>query len=215
MKYISGLFAIAMVMGLVSCEKTEDTTEPVASFNVSPSQGSISTIFTFDASASYDESDSPENLQIRWDWDGDMAFDTEYSGAMMRNHRFDHPGTYKVVLEVSNSDGWSNRQSTTIEISADSIPPQSSFLVIPDTSSVGTIFYFCAATSVSNLHTPSTELQFRWDWNNDGVWDTPYMSDTSIYHKYTESGNYRILLEVRNSVTLTDTTSRNIFVYDI
>ena len=215
MKYISGLFAIAMVVGLLSCEKKEETQEPFASFDVSPSYGSVSTIFLFDASDSYAESGSPDDLQIRWDWDGDMAFDTEYSPSMIRKHRFDYPGTYKVVLEVSNSDGWSSRQSTVIEITADSIPPQAYFSVTPDTSSVNTIFYFCAAASASNLNTPSTELQFRWDWNNDGIWDTPYMPDTSIYHKYTDFGNFKIILEVKNSVALTDTTSRKIFVYDI
>lgn len=215
MKNISGLLAIAMAIGLLSCEKNEDATEPVASFNVNPSHGSVSTVFTFDASDSYDKSDSPDNLQVRWDWNGDMAFDTEFSTAMIREHRFDHPGIYKVVMEVSNLDGWSNRQSTVIDISADSISPQASFSVTPDSCSVNTILHFCAATSASNICTSSTELQFRWDWNNDGVWDTPYMPDISIYHKYTDFGNYRIVLEVKNSVALTDTTSRKIFVYDI
>ena len=37
----------------------------------------------------------------------------------------------------------------------------------------------------------------------------------TIYYKYDVPGEYRILLEVKNSFTLTDTTSRKIFVYDL
>ena len=214
MKYISGLFTMAMVIGLLSCEKKVEVYEPFASFSVNPNKGTVSTIFIFDASDSYVESDSPDTLRVRWDWNGDLVFDTEYSTALVREHGFNHPGIYKVVMEASNSDGWSNRYSTMIEISSDSIQPKADFSVTPDTSCVNTIFYFNAASS-SNLNTPITELQFRWDWTNDGIWDTPYMSDTSIYHKYTDFGNYRILLGVKNSVTMTDTTSRKIFVYDI
>ncbi len=214
MNYISGLLTIAMVIGLLSCEKKEEVYEPVASFSVNPTKGTVSTIFIFDASDSYTESDLQDTLKVRWDWDGDLMFDTEYSTAMVREHRFDNPDIYKVVMEVSNTDGWSSRYSTVIEIFADSVQPYAYFSVTPDSSCVNTIFYFNAASSC-NQNIPLTELQFRWDWNNDGIWDTPYMPDTSIYHKYTEFGNFRILLEVKNSVALTDTTSRKIFVYDI
>jgi len=56
-------------------------------------------------------------------------------------------------------------------------------------------------------------MLFRWDWQNDGSWDTPYSSDTSIYHKYDVPGEYNIILEVKNSFTLTDTTIRKVYVY--
>lgn len=214
MKYISGVFAIAILIALLSCEKKEDLKEPVAAFCVDPCEGTVSTIFYFDASDSYDESNSPEDLKVRWDWNGDMVFDTEYSKAKMIAHRFDDPGIYNVVMEVSNLDGWSSRESIVIDISADSIPPHASFIVIPDSSSMNTIFMFNAASSFDPCDSIS-ELLFRWDWNNDGVWDTPYMCDTIFYNKYTDFGDYRIVLEVKNSTALTDTTGRNIFVYDI
>ena len=214
MKYISGVFAIAILIALLSCEKKEDLKEPVAAFCVDPCEGTVSTVFYFDASDSYDESNSPEDLKVRWDWDGDLVFDTEYSQAKKISHRFDHPGIYNVVMEVSNLDGWSSRESTVIDITADSIPPKASFFVMPDTSSVNTIFMFNAASSFDPINSIS-ELMFRWDWNNDGIWDTPYMSDTVFYNQFNDFGDYRIILEVKNSIALTDTTGRKIFVYDI
>ena len=52
----------------------------------------------------------------------------------------------------------------------------------------------------------------RWDWENDGVWDTSYSSDKTALHTYTGSGSYEVTLEVRDTENATDTYMKTITV---
>lgn len=42
-------------------------------------------------------------------------------------------------------------------------------------------------------------LMVRWDWDGDGVYDTPYTPTKSTEHLYSEPGHYAIVLDVKNS----------------
>lgn len=41
----------------------------------------------------------------------------------------------------------------------------------------------------SDLQTPSDKLQYRWDFNNDGVFDTGFLTDKSVQHTFYEGSN--------------------------
>jgi PKD repeat protein len=214
MKYFTLLLAVIFLTGLSSCKKTEEKKPPVAIFEVVPGTGPFTQTFTFNAHESQNPDAPDEDLYNRWDFDGDGIFDTEFSLNKGIEHVYTAADNYQVTLEVINSEGWTSQDLQTVVVYADSVPPVASFMAVPDSASVNTIFYFCAAAS-SDQYTPVEELQFRWDWQNDGSWDTPFMADTSIYHKYDLSGEYRVLLEVKNNFSITDTTSRRIIVYDL
>lgn len=68
---------IILVFSFSGCKK--DNTAPTATFIISPSIGNLSTIFSFDASACTDEQDDASTLEVRWDWNGDGTWDTDYS----------------------------------------------------------------------------------------------------------------------------------------
>ncbi|MFC1512237.1 FISUMP domain-containing protein [Candidatus Latescibacterota bacterium] len=78
---------------------------PTASFTITPVTGSIDTVFTFDASACSDNEDPVTDLQVKWDWEGDGIWDTEYSTDKIVTHRYIVPGTYTVRLEVKDTSG--------------------------------------------------------------------------------------------------------------
>lgn len=44
-----------------------------------------------------------------------------------------------------------------------------------------------------------SQLQFKWDFENDGEWDTSYSSSTSAEKKYTVAGTYTAVLQVKDS----------------
>jgi len=46
---------------------------------------------------------------------------------------------------------------------------------------------------------PSATLQARWDWEGDGVWDTPYSSTLTIQHAFPTAGAYLVKLEILDS----------------
>jgi uncharacterized protein (TIGR02145 family) len=68
------------------------------------------------------------------------------------------------------------------------------------------IFRF-GATESHDEETPITELLVRWDWNNDGSWDTGYSTNKIENHQYLQSGTYTAKLEVKDSGGLMDTST--------
>ena len=78
---------------------------PTASFIITPATGSIDTVFTFDASACSDNEDPVTDLQVKWDWEGDGRWDTDYETVKVVTHMYNTPGTYTVRLEVKDTSG--------------------------------------------------------------------------------------------------------------
>lgn len=214
MRNFRPLFILLMLAVFISCEKKEDDELPVPIFDIVPVTGPFTQVFTFNAHDTYDNSEPDEDLLLRWDWESDGNFDTEYSLNRSFEHQYTYAGTFNVTMEVMNSKGWTESEVKPLIVYADSVPPNASFVIIPDSASVNTIFFFSAAES-GDQYTPVEELQFRWDWQNDGVWDTPFTADTSIHHKYDLSGVYRVMMEARNNFSLTDTTSRIVHVFEL
>jgi len=90
----------------IRCVKDSTENEPPdASFNVSPGAGSILTSFLFDASSCSDMEDSLSQLQVRWDWENDGIWDTDYSTTKTKSHQYNLEGNYIIKLEVMDKDG--------------------------------------------------------------------------------------------------------------
>jgi len=81
-------------------------TPPAPAESVSPTNGTPSTSFLFDAAGSTDAQDSSSALQVRWDWNDDGVWDTSWSANKTFTHSFPAPGTYTVGVEVRDSEGW-------------------------------------------------------------------------------------------------------------
>jgi len=76
-------------------------------------------------------------------------------------------------------------------------PMTAGFLVEPTVGNYSTIFKF-NASSTSNPGGNLSELTFRWDWENDGVFDTPWSSNYSADHKYASNGTFQPRLQIKN-----------------
>lgn len=51
-------------------------------------------------------------------------------------------------------------------------------------------------------------LEVRWDWEDDGIWDTGWSPGKVAWHEYAIAGTYTIRLEVRDTGGLADSTTR-------
>jgi len=78
---------------------------PHASFTMSPITGNTRTAYSFDASSCYDQVDAGQELKVRWDWEGDGVWDTDWTTTKTANHKYDQSGVYNVSVEVMNSFG--------------------------------------------------------------------------------------------------------------
>lgn len=95
---------------------------PTANFTFEADDLGVGMVYSFDASSSSDDEDPSDLLEVRWDWDGDGTWDTDWSGDMVVEHTFPAPGTYDVRLEVRDSMGGTANSSASIEVEETAIP---------------------------------------------------------------------------------------------
>jgi len=73
---------------------------------------------------------------------------------------------------------------------------------------VNTAISFDGSTSTSS----NGALQARWDWEDNGVWDTTLSTTLSATHAFPSAGSYSIRLEVRDAGGLTGTVAHAVSV---
>ncbi len=90
--------------------------------------------------------------------------------------------------------------------------PSASLTIAPNTNSVDTLYTFNASKS-NDFEDDNSELQFRWDFNSDGIWDKDWSFDTTTSYGFQEAGIYKITLEVQDTEGAIGITSSEIKVY--
>jgi parallel beta-helix repeat protein len=96
---------------------------PSARMTVSSAQGSTSTIFQLNASRSWDLEDGVD-LEVRWDWEGDSVWDTDWTTANTANHTYDEPQRYHAQVQVRDSIGQTAVASVELRVDSPFVPPQ-------------------------------------------------------------------------------------------
>ncbi len=111
LKFAAILFA-AFAMTMSACKKDDDddnntptNTAPVASFEVTPLVGQAGEEFTFDASGSTDAQTATADLQVRWDFEDDGTWDTDFNTEKVATHTYNTEATYIAKLEVKDAGG--------------------------------------------------------------------------------------------------------------
>jgi hypothetical protein len=93
-------------------------TPPTATFTVEPISGTMTTEFTFDASGSTDGQTPSEELEVRWDWEGDAVWDTVWSVTKTTTHTFGRPGTFSTTLQVRDELNLRDTAVTPVPVTA-------------------------------------------------------------------------------------------------
>lgn len=91
-------------------------TAPTASFTINSATGTIETRFTFDASGCTDAETPAEDLEVRWDFNGDGTWDTEYDKSKITIYRYSLAGSYPAKLEVKDGGGLTHMQTQTLTV---------------------------------------------------------------------------------------------------
>jgi formylglycine-generating enzyme required for sulfatase activity len=186
-------------------------TAPIASFTVEPSSGIVSTVFQFDAAGSSDAEDVILVLQTRWDWENDGIWDTDWSANKIPTHQYDTPGTKVIKMEIKDTGGLTDDTTRTVTVTPDNQAPTASFVVNPSSGTTSTVFHIDASGSW-DTEDPIELLHVRWDWENDGTWDTDWSGTKTATHTYATTGTKTIKLEVKDTGGLTDDTTQTFTV---
>ncbi len=189
-----------------------DLEPPEAAFNYIPSVGDTNTVFVFNASPSYDNATPSGALIVRWDWESDGVYDTGLSLSKWMTHTYDTPGVYNITLEVRDLAWLTDTviHAITVLTPTANTPPTATLTVSPSLILAGDELTF-DATASTDVETP-VSLQARWDWEDDGVWDTAFTGVLTSTHEYTVAGDYTIRVEVKDAGGLVGSASVNITV---
>jgi hypothetical protein len=181
-----------------------DTLAPTAVLSVDPSVGVVGTTFRLDAHASRDNVTPQGALAVRWDWTSDGTFDTPWSATKVVTRTLRTVGTYTVTVAVRDLAGLTATASRALQVVAGTVNrvPTAVLRVLPESGVAGSAFTFDASAS-SDPETPAAELEVRWDWDDDGAFDTPWRIDKVEHRALTAAGTQRLRLEVRDEAGLT------------
>jgi parallel beta-helix repeat protein len=119
-------------------------------------------------------------------------------------------GVVDVPYEIDGGAGAKDYYPLTLLVDK---PPSASFTVSPLNGPVGMIFSVDASSS-TDFEDDAGLLEVRWDWEDDGTWDTDWTSEKTAVHQYSMPGDYTIRLEVIDTGLLSDQATAQVLVVD-
>ncbi|MBD3156497.1 hypothetical protein GF369_01585 [Candidatus Peregrinibacteria bacterium] len=178
--------------------------------NLDQLSGTTQTVFTFDGNGSSDEETPAHLLEVRFDFENDGEIDTYFSVTRSVEHTYETRGLNTVRMEVLDREG--NVSSTTQKIYiVENTPPEARISATPTLGTPGVPFSFDASHSSDSQYRRSL-LEYRFDYNGDGQWDTPYSSSAKKTHNFQYPGIKNVIVEVRDPEGSLDTARALVYI---
>lgn len=183
-----------------------------ASLTITPSSGTNQTLYTLTAKG-LDSSGKPvQPIQTSWDWENDGADETPFINQASVERVYDTPGTYTVHVSVKDAAGRTASAQQQIQVAEDPNPMAMNLSVSQESGTTQTNFIF-SVEAFEFLGFTRDQLvpmgYLRWDWEDDGVFDTPFNyfemdppPDTpdvspTITHRFTTPGVYHVRVQLQ------------------
>jgi uncharacterized protein (TIGR02145 family) len=204
---------IVLLVALLGCDKNREPAEvqPVAYFRMSPEAGNTTTVFKFNADSATAQGTRDNPVLVRWDWESDGIWDRMYSSGGVITHRFFKAGNYTVIMEASTISGKRDSTATSIVIVQGYSAPKPDFSMSPDSANITNEFTFDASLSKDDEDSLD-QLEFRWDFNGDQLWDTEFTGNPRATHRYANDSRYPVRLEVRDPQKMTSIKTSTLIV---
>ena len=204
------LLIILMAVSIPACHEDQFTWKPDAVLILEPDSGL--TTQTFDMRVNLINLPPSQNeFYLRWDLDGDSLWDAPYSSQPNLKHRFYLQGRHTVKVEILTEDGQQLTLNKVINIAQGYSPPHPSFTIDPKVGNYLDFFTFNASSTIDDEDEFSS-LLFRWDFENDGIWDTESSSNPIVKFRYKKAAIYTIKLSVTDPTRRTASLTQNIEV---
>ena len=179
-------------------------TDPAIEIKVvwTPEDISVGDTVLFDVSGSYYGTGPEMSYLTSWFFPDNPVW-TSPSREKQISHVFRREGKNVIKCKITLDNTFlENTKSIEIFAAEENRPPEPAFELAIPYGNIQTHFYFdCWGTRDDNL-SPS-QILLRWDWNNDGEWDTPFTLDKVFYHQYTEPGIYDFKLQAKDEKLIT------------
>ena len=183
-----------MVVLLSGCHKEKFAWKPEVSLAVKPDSGLTTQIFDFRVAVA-NLPNGQEEFYVRWDMDGDSLWDKPFTADPASTYRFYRKGDHLIRAEILTEDGQRIGINKKISIGQGYSAPHVSFKVDPPVGNYLQRFHFDAGATFDDEDSLST-LKFRWDFDDDGRWETEYSPDPKVVYQYKKALNYTVRLSV-------------------
>src|SRR2546427_336991 len=117
------------------------------------------------------------------------------------------PGSFTAVVTGTNG---TLSHSTSIGVAVTASGPTARFTYSPPAAVANTAVLFDASSSSDS--DPNATLEARWDWEGDGLWDTPWSPSLTGQHVFPDGGTYGVTLQILDSLGLVDTATQSVVV---
>lgn len=180
---------------------------PLTWFEFTPSEVEFGGTCTLDAGSCSDLESPDDAIMVRWDFDSNGEYDTEWSTDRVLVHPFDVPGEGEVTLESIDGDGNSNVCTRVVPVRA---APVIELIVDPTEGTTATTFVFYAG-GTTDPDDPDRELWFTWYFDYPSG---PDVADTldMVMHQYADPGDHELRLYVRDADDLVSMASSLVHV---
>ncbi len=196
------IFLLLLTGGLTlsGCRKDRGTWTPEVVMVMKPDSGLTTQTFDFRVDI-LNLPVAQNEIYIRWDLNGDSLWDDRFTAFQSVTHRFYQKGVHSVRAEILTESGQRIVLSRKVKIEQGFSAPHASFSIDPPESNFLTRFTFDAGSTFDDEDSLST-LLFRWDFEDDGIWDTEPTNNPVVKHTFKKALIYRVKLSV------TDPTKR-------
>jgi hypothetical protein len=192
-------------------------TPPTASCTATPPSGPPGTVFTFSADASTDGEDSVSALQVKWDKYGTFDFrdQTWRPATQPITFTYDANGIHEVDLILMDSGYLMDDANCQVEVvpPGGNTPPTASLAVNPASGTITTTFTL-DVTGSTDGEDNIADMTVRFDWTDDGVYDTTFLNASQLWtHTFNSVwGRITVRAQIQDSGGLTDETTRTLDV---
>ncbi len=118
----------------------------------------------------------------------------------------DHPNNTSLMLQAKATDSAGSVGFGTVRLQVRNDLPVADFTAVVSGDKEITM----DASSSRDTETATADLEVRWDFENDGTWDTAWSTDKLLVHPYPADGQYTIKMEVRDAIGQTAGITRTI-----
>jgi PKD repeat protein len=186
-------------MGVKPATPAEDITldtpgealPPWPSFTATPTTTYIGEPVSFNASASRDP--DATITDYKWDLDNSGKFATDTGTTPTLTHTFTQPGTYKVILKVTDSKGQQETTERTVNVS-NTVTAKLAASMNPVGAAQQDTFTAAASSDIGG-----TITDYKWDLDGNGTYETDTGTTPTVTKTFSTPGTYTIGLQVTDS----------------
>lgn len=182
----SGNFTAIFTDSPLESKNYEVAFAPIARFTIDPQEGTTENTFVLDASDCSDAETLTADLEVRWDFDGDGTWDTDYDKSKVINHQYSLAKTYSVRLEVKDASGLTDMQTHSFTVTYATFTDSRDGNIYPYKTIGGQVWMIrnlahLPTVSPSSLGSETTPYYYVYDYEGDSVAEAKTVDNYATY----------------------------------